>query len=154
MPYVPLLAGWSDWFYLGVGIASTGVLWWKRNLWTKAMVSVIAFVAVAYAFQFAGMHKCFEGRPPALLEYFVGAIAAALPWALGQWRLAVPVAFAIVFLTGTFTARALADSYHGPGVTGNPAFSSGRFWHTPVSGQFPRDPKKVEEFWNRLGRGP
>ena len=154
MPYVSIFAGWPDWFYFGVGIASTGLLWWKRNSWIRASISVITFTVTAYAFHFAGMHKCFEGNPPEFLEYAVGALAALLPWVFARWRSVVPLSFTIVFFAGTFTAGVLADSYHGPTVTGNPAFSSGRFWHSTLTGQLPRDPKKVEEFWNRLRHTP
>jgi hypothetical protein len=143
-----------EWSLLGVGVASTGLFWWKRNVWTKASISVVAFIAAAFAFKFAGMHKCNEGNPPELLGNVVGVIAASLPWMLAQWRLAVPLAFVVVFFAGTYTARALAESYHAPAITGNPAFSSGRFWHSSVSGQLPRDPKKVEAFWSRLKRDP
>jgi hypothetical protein len=146
MPYIDIF----ELFLLCVGVASTGLFWWKRNIWTKASVSVIAFIAAAYAFRFAGIHKCDEGSPPEILAFAVGGLAASLPWMLAQWRLAVPLAFVVVFFAGTFTARALAHSYHAPEVTGNPAFSSGRFWHSSVTGQLPRDPKKVAEFWSRI----
>ena len=150
MPYIPILFGWPDWLYAIVGVAITGLLWWRRDWWIKAVVSLVIFVGVAYPFQFAGMHKCYEGRPPNVLEYAFGIIAALLPWCFGNWKWPVPVGFVAVLFLGTFTARSLAHSYHCTNVTGNPGFSSGRFWHSPISGQYPRDQEKYRAFQESL----
>lgn len=113
----------------------------KRMVWIKAIISVIMFIVAVFAFEAAGQHKCNEGNPPASLAYIMGMLAASLPWVLARWVWIVPIAFAMVVYAGTHTADALADSYHGEAVTGNPVFSSGRFWHTWISGQYPRDAK-------------
>ena len=150
MPYIPILAGWPEWVYVAVGLGASGLLWWKNHWWVKAAISVVLFIGAAYAFQFAGMHMCFEGSPPAVLEVLFGGLAASLPWLLGRWKWPVPVAFIAVFFTGTFLAGFLASSYHGEDVSGNPDFSSGQFWHTPISGQYPRDLEKTQAFHESL----
>ena len=147
MPCIPLFFGWPDWFYMVAGLAATALLWWRSDGWIRAVVSVVMFGCVGYPTRFAGMHECFEGRPPELLELVFAGIAASLAWSLGRWRWPVPLTFIMLLSAGTFTARALAHSYHSDEITGNPEFSSGRFWHTAITGQLPRDKDKCKQFW-------
>jgi hypothetical protein len=137
MPDVPILSGWMDWYYLLIGIPAMGMLWWRRNVWTRASISIVLFALSAYAFHYAGKHNCAQGNPPALLEYTAGGVAAALPWIFGRLPILATLSFTVVLFAGTATARYLAESYHGAEITGNPEFSNGRFWHTPFTGQYP-----------------
>jgi hypothetical protein len=36
-------------------------------------------------------------------------------------------------------------SYHRDNITGNRDYRSGTFWHTPFTGQYPRDPSQTFE---------
>jgi len=146
MPYIPIFFGWSVWLYLAVGGGVTGLLWWRRDGWMRAVVSVVIFCCVAYPVQLAGMHECLEGRPPEVLEFVFAGLAASLPWCFGRWKWPIPLGFMILLFAGTYRARTLAHSYHGDHITGNPEFSSGSFWHTSITGQRPRDHEKVKQF--------
>ena len=67
-----------------------------------------------------------------------GAAAAIIPWIKS---ISVPYRRGIAGLTvffGMVIAMLLTSSYHGKEVTGNPEYSNGRFWHTPITGQYPR----------------
>jgi hypothetical protein len=151
MPHILTLAGLCL-KYLIIGTTPTALLWWKQNFWTKAFVSMVAFCVAAYTFLCAGSHLCNEGLPPLYLLFLFGIMAASLPWVLGRWRLTIPPALVAVILAGVYTADVLADSYHSPTVTGNPKSSSGRFWHTPLTGQYPRDMKKFSRRKIQLGK--
>ena len=141
MSHILTLAGLSLKYAL-IGSAPTGLLCWKQNIWTKAFASMFAFLVAADAFTLVGSHLCNEGFPPLYLPFLFGIMAASLPWVPGRWRWAIPPALLVVILAGVYTSDALADSYHSPTVTGNPKSASGRFWHTPLTGQYPRDMNK------------
>jgi hypothetical protein len=53
---------------------------------------------------------------------------------------------AVTISGGILTAGHLTSSYHLDTVTGNPNYTSGRFWHTPLSGQYPRDRGKMKQY--------
>ena len=92
--------------------------------------------------QGAGAHKCDEGTPPTLFLLLVVVPVAIIPWInwLNPWVMRGLISIAITF--GLIWAGDLAHSYHGETITGNPAYSSGTFWHTPITGQYPREPNK------------
>ncbi|MCX6907805.1 MAG: hypothetical protein NTY01_07160, partial [Verrucomicrobia bacterium] len=84
---------------------------------------------------------CSEGSSPLFVVFTCAGVAALGPFCvrLRSWRLPLYVFFVVI--GGIFIAEYLAASYHRKDITGNPAFSSGQFWHTPFTGQYPRDPK-------------
>ncbi|MCH7225218.1 hypothetical protein [Haloferula sp. A504] len=135
---------------LGIGLVSTGILWWRLTGWTKSIVSIVLLLTVLQSFLFAGYHKCYEGSPPMTIGWVFGLSAASLPWLIHQWKFAIPLVYFVLIATGAQTARSLARSYHGSEVTGNPAFSSGEFWHSPITGLHPRDAEKTAAHRNRF----
>ncbi|MEP4077933.1 hypothetical protein [Haloferula sp.] len=138
---------------LGIGLVSTGALWWRQNGWTKAITSVVLLLTVLQSFLFAGYHKCYEGSPPMTLGWVFGLLAASLPWLINKWKFAVPLIYLVLITAGAQIARSLARSYHGSEVTGNPAFSSGDFWHSAITGLHPRDAEKTAAHRNRFDLG-
>jgi hypothetical protein len=138
---------------LGIGLVSTGILWWRQTGWTKAIVSIVLLLMVLQSFLFAGYHKCYEGRPPMTLGWVFGFAAASLPWLIKKWKFAVALVYFVLIATSAQIARSLARSYHGSEVTGNPAFSSGDFWHSSITGLHPRDADKTAAHRNRFDLG-
>ena len=83
-------------------------------------------------------HMCDEGDAPLFLMLASSLSASIFPllFATRPWLCYGSVAF-IAF--SSFCASAyLTASYHRDDVTGNPRYASGRFWHTPFTGQMPR----------------
>ena len=111
----------------------------SSGLMALAASSVTLFTLTAFTMFMYGSHKCDEGGTPLCVVVVAGFLTAALPWGLRDhpWLLRVLVA-AVIFVGATVASK-LAHSYHRDDITGNPRYASGRFWHTPLTGQYPRD---------------
>jgi hypothetical protein len=126
-------------FIIGSCIWAVVAVGEEMSVGWRIAASVQVFLAAFFAVGCAGVHMCHEGGSPLFLNLAVGALASIVPW-FHKWNVWVLRACIIVVtIVGMHTARFLAHSYHGDTITGNPRFSSGRFWHTPFTGQYPRD---------------
>jgi hypothetical protein len=56
-----------------------------------------------------------------------------MPWQRGLHPWTIRALIAVVFGSGISSSSYLASSYHQKDITGNPDYSSARFWHTPHS---------------------
>jgi len=143
--------------YVIIGILPTALLWWKQDFWTKTCVSVVAFCVSAYTILLAGLFICDEGSPTLYLLILFEIMAASLPWVLGRWRLAIPLALAAVILAGVYSADTL-DSYTkpGPGLEGTWMMPENGYEHYALSltssGDYKRwffsdcmDPNEIKE---------
>ena len=107
--------------------------------------SIQVFLAASCAVVCAGIHMCDEGGSPLFVTLTVGALAAVIPW-FRRWNVWVlRICMIALLMVGMRTASLLTNTYHGDAITGNPEFSSGRFWHTPFTGQYPRDQSRPRE---------
>lgn len=100
----------------------------------------------------SGMHKCAEGHAPSYLAFLFASIVASIPWLTGAHPWAIRALIVVVLSSGMTCANLLASSYHQNNITGNPDFASGRFWHTPFTGQYPRDHDKTQRGTKYPGR--
>ncbi len=128
---------------IGMG---TAAIWKESSLWRRIVASVILSLLSFLAIEMAGMHMCREGGSPAFVVWSVTGIAATLPWIVRKnlWLLGLNIA--LVVTSGMHIAHSLTNSYHRDDITGNPDYSSGRFWHTPFTGQLPRDREKMKRY--------
>ena len=119
-------------------LVSTLHLKWWDSTWAMILSSVLLGSLVTLMVQAWGAHQCAEGKPPGYIAFLGGTLAGAVPWchslsmAIRCW-LAFSIAMMFVTLVGL-----LVSSYHSGGITGNPKLANGRFWHTTLSGQYPR----------------
>jgi hypothetical protein len=125
-------------FAAGIVAVSMSHLSWRKSALARVISSLLLFPltwVMVYSF---GNHLCDQGGAPAYISVTVAAFVTATPWlpSLSFWfqRLAAGT----LILLGMFTTSMLASSYHGDDVTANPAYSDGHFWHTSISGQYPR----------------
>ena len=65
-------------------------------------------------------------------------LTAAAPLLATRRRWLIPILVCASFTSSVLSALLLMDVYHSKDYTGNPAYSSGRFWHTPLTGIYPR----------------
>jgi hypothetical protein len=115
----------------------------------KAVASGLLFGLTAAIISVFGSHRCDEGSAPLFIIVFAAVISAAAPWVFGSrpWRARGLII--LIVCVGALSASHLASSYHGDDITGNPSYSSGRFWHTGFTGQYPRDRSKTPRFRRR-----
>lgn len=118
----------------------------KTSQWRERAASSFAiFVFTTVVVGFSGMHMCDDGKLPSFVMFATGVVAGIFPWLYSAhpWLIR-----GLIFLTitiGLVSSRILITSYHSDSITGNPKYSSGRFWHTSFTGQYPRDHKKMAE---------
>jgi hypothetical protein len=106
----------------------------------KSVSSALLLVLIALVIDSKSGHLCDEGRAPFFVKFGFGAIGGALPWVLPSSPWITRGAIIPIILFGAFVASFLTASYHRDDITGNRDFSSGFFWHTPFTGQYPRGP--------------
>ena len=113
---------------------------WGGRLISSVLIALLSFPLVAIV----GFHHCDEGSPPPLIVLTPAILCAIFPWMrfLNVWI--VRCLIAVVLSSGLLTASFLTSSYHLPDITGNPEYASERFWHTWITGQYPRDKAKIE----------
>jgi hypothetical protein len=112
----------------------------------RIIISIVLFIVATIHFQLSGSHKCDEGSPPEFLSFIAGVVTATIPWLFTRWKWTRRIVIVVMLIACGAVSSILAHSYHGQYITGNPEFSSGRFWHTALSGQYPRDRYKTDEF--------
>jgi hypothetical protein len=135
MFFIILLILWTS-FIL---VVATSHIQRSSGLMALTVSSVTLFTLTAFTMFMCGSHKCDEGGTPLSVIVTTGVLAASLPWVLRghPWLLRGIVAAAI--FVGANVASKLTHSYHRDDITGNPRHASGRFWHTPLTGKYPRD---------------
>lgn len=111
----------------------------------RTATSILLLLLIALNIDMKSSHMCDEGSAPFFVKYGFGMCGAALPWLLPSHPWITRGAVIPTILIGVFVARFLTASYHRDDITGNRAYSSGRFWHTPFTGQFQRDPNMTFE---------
>jgi len=111
----------------------------------RATTSVLLLLLISLVIDMNSSHMCDEGSAPFFVKCGFGLCGAALPWLLPSHPWVTRGAVIPAMLVGVFVARYLTASYHRDDITGNRAYSSGRFWHTPFTGQFHRDPNMTFE---------
>jgi hypothetical protein len=116
-------------------------MWLWQPRWNRWISAPLTGLVVGLAVSLAGQHKCQEGGPPWVIVLGVAGLAAAGPFLVPLRRGLLPACLLVVTSIGMATTAHLARSYHRPEITGNPAYSAGRFWHTPFTGQYPRAAK-------------
>ncbi len=134
-------------YFLGVNVflllvliphlrSTSGVI--SRVLSSIILLVVTAFVVISF-----GSHRCNQGGSPPFLITLTAFLAAGMPWLLtGRMRVLRGVIVLVVASSGMILANYLTSSYHRDDITGNPDYSSGRFWHTTFTGQYPREQDK------------
>lgn len=118
----------------------------KTSQWReRALSSFAIFLFTTVVVGFSGMHMCNEGSPPSFVMLATGVVAGIFPWLYSAHPWLIRGLIFITVTMGMFSAKSLASSYHLPSITGNPKYTSGRFWHTAFTGQYPRDHEKMAE---------
>ncbi len=110
----------------------------------RAMSSIALFFITWILVGVSGMHMCQEGRSPSYLAFVFAFLASSMPWQRGLHPWTIRALIAVVFGSGISSSSYLASSYHQKEITGNPDYASARFWHTALTGQYPRDKAKME----------
>jgi hypothetical protein len=112
----------------------------------RALISLALFLIGSILVALCGMHMCDEGKAPQFVVFATAFLLALYPWfkKLNPW--CIRGLIAVTLSAGMFTSNYLATSYHSENITGNPDYASARFWHTPFTGQYPRDAKKMAEY--------
>jgi len=99
-----------------------------------------------------GGHECAEGKPPEYLAFVGGGLAGAVPWCRSfSMNIRRMLAFSIAMLFVTMVGL-LVTSYHSVDITGSAKLANGRFWHTALTGQYPRG-AEVGQYEQALMRG-
>ena len=111
----------------------------------RATSSVLLLLLIAVIIDMKSSHMCDEGSAPFFVKYGFGICGAALPWLVPSHPWVTRGTVIPTILVGVFVARFLTESYHRDDITGNRAYSSGGFWHTPFTGQLQRDPNMTFE---------
>lgn len=111
----------------------------------KTVSSVLLLILIAFLIDSHSGHLCDEGRAPIFITFGFGAIGAALPWILPALPWVTRGTIIPLILIGEFVASFLTASYHRDDITGNRRYSYGWFWHTPITGQYPRDPSMTHK---------
>lgn len=118
-------------------IAMTHLQRWK-GITSLSISSLIIFMLMFLMATAYGNHKCDQGSAPEYIAILSGAMGMIVPWIrkVSVWRRrCIVAAVSFVWISiGMF----LTSSYHGEKITGNPKYSNGRFWHTALTGQYPR----------------
>ena len=118
-------------------LGMTHLKWWENR---KAILiaSLVVGSLVTIMIQAWGAHESGQGKPPTYLAFVGGILAGAVPWCQSfSIRIRRVLAFSIALLFVTLVGL-LVSSYHSVGITGNPKLANGRYWHTALSGQYPR----------------
>ncbi len=112
----------------------------------RGICSVALFLLTMLVVTASGFHRCDEGGTPSFVIFSSATITASLAWfsRLTPWQLRGLAAMTITL--GMISGSRISSSYHREAVTGNPAYSAGRFWHTPFTGQYPRDREKTPRY--------
>jgi len=110
---------------------------------SRTLSSLLLLALTAMAVFILSQHACEEGTAPPFVVFGTAVIAAGCPWLLPRRPWAMRGAIAVVVSCGIVVAQDLTNSYHRNSITGNPDYASGRFWHTSLTGQYPRDPSKT-----------
>ncbi len=103
-------------------------------------ISSILLLLLTYYLLAAFDHACDQGRAPHFVRYGLYCFGVATPWVFPRRPWIIRATLFAALSVGMTIAIYLTNSYHGDSITGNPHYSSGRFWHTPFTGQYPRDP--------------
>ena len=103
-------------------------------------ISSILLLLLTYYLLAAFDHACDQGRAPHFVRYGLYCFCVAVPWVFPKRPWTTRATLFAALSVGMTIVIYLTDSYHGDSITGNPHYSSGRFWHTPFTGQYPRDP--------------
>ncbi|MEM7391254.1 MAG: hypothetical protein AAF492_02815 [Verrucomicrobiota bacterium] len=143
---------WNEWLPWLIGVncivlmAGTSHLTKDSGRKGRAVSSLIVFPLTFFIVSLFGFHKCDDGTSPAYIAYTTALLSASLPW-IGRLPLWLGKTMIAVLLTsGAMASSYLSSSYHREDITGNDKYSSGRFWHTPFTGQYPRDKSKTPRF--------
>ena len=122
-------------------------IWNKPNKHRiRVVYALILFLVAALYNAQCGSNKGYEGRAPLFMVLMFAGAASLGPFCIRLRRWQLPLYVFLMIIAGAATSIYLTDSYERPDITGNPAFSSGRFWHTPFTGQYPRDMEKTQRF--------
>lgn len=97
------------------------------------MVLGAVFALLAFSF---GLHRCDAGYPPPQLSIFL-AVVLAVGVTVAHKSVGWGALIAAILWAGG-TPMSLASAYHRPGITGNPQYASGAYWHTFVTGAMPK----------------
>lgn len=131
-----------------VSAAIVGMPLYLTSKWTgrsaRISAAFILFVFVSLFAAAPGMHMCDEGRTPLFVMLAGGLLSAAMPFVFNNRRWHMAVSAWVICMTAGLAAAYLTDIYHQNEYTGNPANSSGRYWHTPFTSLYPRNPKLQE----------
>lgn len=116
----------------------------SRKLGKAISSGLLLFLIPLHIYSMSG-HLCDEGNAPIFIQFGFAAIGAALPWVLPSYPWITRLAIVPILLVGGGVASYLTATYHRDDITGNRSYSSGWFWHTPFTGQYPRDPAMTPE---------
>jgi len=129
-------------FLVIVNAIIIGLSLWPQRIWKNAIglaySSGILFLTVSFFVFTAGCHACDQGDPPLFVVLATATLAVLGNIFIRKVRWLLLVWICAVSTLGMVTTSRLANSYHRRDITGNAKYASGRFWHTPVTGQFPR----------------
>jgi len=145
------------WLCFAVGlivVAATSHLRRTSTSPAKTGSSAALFVLTWLFVSFAGHHLCDEGGAPAFVVLTAAVGTASTPFLLLSRLWLLRLVVGLVAGAGMFLAAHLAASYHRDEITGNPRYSSGRFWHTPFTGQYPRDKAKTPRLQPKAWHSP
>lgn len=109
----------------------------------RAIATILLSCMTCFVVVMSGFHHCDEGGAPSFVIFSSAAITGVLPWLNRLHPWSIRIAIALTVTTGMVSATYLSSSYHRDTITGNPKYSAGRFWHTPFTGQYPRDRVKT-----------
>ncbi len=119
----------------------------RTSTWkARAVSSIGIFLLAQLAVTIFSYHKCNEGSTPPFVMYAVASVAALFPWIYSTNPWAIRGMIAVTVMTGMLSAKHLTSSYHSERVTGNPSYATERYWHTPFTGQYPRDREKMATY--------
>jgi len=124
-----------------VGVSVLPIWRWDTP-WARFGSALLLFFGVALFSGMTGVHMCNEGGTPPFVMFAGGALASAVPFLFSGRRWRIAICAWMVCATTMLIAAHLTDIYHESEYTGNPAYSAGRFWHTPITGLYPRSQKR------------
>lgn len=132
-------------------ISTTHLRWWKGRGAILTSSVLLGSLVTLMVLEWGG-HECAEGKPPEYLAFVGGGLAGAVPWCRSfSMNIRRMLAFCIAMLFVTMVGL-LVSSYHSVGITGNAKLANGRYWHTTLTGQYPRG-SQVGQYEQALMRG-
>jgi hypothetical protein len=114
-------------------VCRTGVRGVPASRWVIASLSGITVLAVCIM---AGLHHCDQGTPYRLSAVF-GVLAFILV-AFIRRRGRALLGLLLIACLGTIQSCYVSGLYHSDEMTGNPRYGSGSYWHSFLTGAYPR----------------